>query len=260
MISRSPKVKENACSFLESCNPLQLCFGTGFDFQLFTLMKQIIKDSKVEAIQVTSDTDFSSPEISSLVFFFSAKTKDITLPKGNRIPVKKSTNTEIVFSSEIKRGLVKEEPSVPKAEALEQLSIPETSALKKHGLQLNDLKICDIPNPPIPLIFIGNRYLKLFERSQSGSMDAHDWVVYVQAARGENLIEKVTFKMHSTMQNRVIERTTPPYEVKATTWGWFPIPVTIFFKPYLNKAPLHYRHPLSLAVLRGSESVHEVFW
>lgn len=66
--------------------------------------------------------------------------------------------------------------------------------------------------------------------------------------------------MHPTMGNKLIVKEKPPYEVSGTTWGWFQVPVTIYFKPEINKRPLHYAHSLSLTVLRGSESAHEVFW
>lgn len=58
--------------------------------------------------------------------------------------------------------------------------------------------------------------------------DRWNWTCYVQPAPGVQAdIERVTFKLHPTFRNNVVEVSAAPFECRATGWGTFKVQILV---------------------------------
>jgi len=77
----------------------------------------------------------------------------------------------------------------------------------------------------------------------------HEWKVFVKLANGklniDTYISKVVFLLHHTFPDPVMECYCEPFEVECSGWGVFEIPITIYWKTWLDKQPSRYIHMLS---------------
>nr|AAT12389.1 putative transcription initiation factor TFIIF small subunit-like protein [Antonospora locustae] len=111
-------------------------------------------------------------------------------------------------------------------------------------------------------IWIGNtaREIPLEERVHSDL--THSWMVYVRAEDPE-FITKVTFKLHESFLNNVVE-TTFPFEITEQGWGEFNVGIRIHTKKG-TVATSHFLriHDCTLSermdeiAFRGTGDVHE---
>jgi len=58
-------------------------------------------------------------------------------------------------------------------------------------------------------------------------------------------VDHVDFELHSTYAgNKIITKNIPPFEIERTAWGYFNLPIKIYFKDLIDSEPIVIDHML----------------
>jgi len=93
----------------------------------------------------------------------------------------------------------------------------------------------------------GNLHKKIKPKAELGAYNGHEWTVFVKFpldVSPHRYVQKVRFELHPTFKPSVIEMTKQPFEIKRIGWGYFTIPITIYWQEWLKMPPTTINHTL----------------
>ena len=130
-----------------------------------------------------------------------------------------------------------------------QKLFPEETLLKKKQLELKENQHIKIT------IAYGNTHKLLEEprtlRHNSEYQNKHEWSVFVRCPTEEDdrkYISKVEFELHPTFSDRIITVKRLPFSLKRVGWGFFNIPIKIFFnRKFVDSNPIELNHLLNFS-------------